>query len=139
MKLKDCFDKGLLRNNRFPPEVIDKEIVNANKHLENASKCIDTGMYDLAVVSVYTAMFHAARAILFKDGIKERSHVCLIAYLRSKYPILTEYINILDNYRRTRHTALYGIDEEMNADDAIYGLEHAKKFIKVIREEILNL
>jgi uncharacterized protein (UPF0332 family) len=64
-------------------------------------------MYDLAVVSVYTAMFHAARAILFRDDIKERSHICVIQYIKEKYPHLTEYANALDSYREQAHDALW--------------------------------
>ena len=116
--------------------MIGKEIDNANKHLENASVCIDKNMYGLAVVSIYTSMFHAARAILFRDGIKERSHICIIIYLKERYPTLEDYVKVLDSYRRTRHTALYGIDSDINKDDATYGIDLAKKFIKAVKDEI---
>ena len=77
-------------------------------------------MYDLAVVSVYTAMFHAARAILFRDGIKERSHICVVTYIKEKYPHLSEYANTLDSYRKSRHTMLYGLEVDVMKDDATF-------------------
>jgi len=138
MNIDDCFRKGLLKRSCFPDNIIGKEIENSKKHLKNAYQCIRDGMLDLAVVSVYTAMFHAARAILFKDGIKERSHICVMIYLKEKYPELSEYTTILDTYRRSRHTMLYGIDIKVIEDDAKLGIEQAEKFINKIEKEVIN-
>jgi len=132
MRLEECFNRGLLRKARVSEDVITKELHNAYRHLENAIKCLDDEMYDLAVVSVYTAMFHASRAILFRDGIKERSHICVIEYLRVKYPDLGEYVAVLDNYRQSRHTMLYGIDVDILSDDAEEGIRSAADFIEKV-------
>ncbi len=136
MKLKECFEKGLLQYSKLGGDVIDKEIMNAHRHLRNASCCIEDNMYDLAVVSVYTAMFHTARALLFRDGIKERSHICIIEYIKEKYPDLTDFARIMDGYRRSRHTMLYGIDVELIADDASEGIDVVNEFIKAVEKEI---
>ena len=133
MKLKDCFSDGLLRKAALPPEVYAKEIENAERHIDNALFCIEGEKYDLAVVSVYTSMFHTARSILFKDGLKERSHVCIIIYLKEKYPKLDEHTRILDSFRRSRHLMLYGIDVEALEDDARQGVAEAKRFLEVVR------
>ncbi|MEF3245623.1 MAG: HEPN domain-containing protein [Caldisericaceae bacterium] len=97
--MKDCYEKELLRVFKFDRSVVKKEISNAKRHLTNAKKCVKDEMYDLVVVSVYTSMFHAARAILYRDGFKERSHICLIEYIREKYPKLNDFLKILDTYR----------------------------------------
>jgi len=55
-------------------------------------------------------MFHAARAILFRDGVKERSHECIPIYLNERYPELERIANTLDSHRRFRHNAIYGLD-----------------------------
>jgi uncharacterized protein (UPF0332 family) len=108
--LTECFEEGLLREYKFAKSVVDKELVNANRHLSNACICVKDKMYDLAIVSVYTAIFHAARAILFRDNLKERSHICVIQYIKEKYPRLIEYANALDSYRESRHAMLYGLN-----------------------------
>ena len=138
MNLDECFRKGLLKRVEFPNEVVDKEIHNARRHIDNAEFCKKGKKYDLAVVSIYTAMFHAARALMFRDGIKERSHVCVIIYLKEKYPEFDDYANILDSYRRSRHTMLYGIDVEAMEDDALFGIDSAKEFINKIENVIKN-
>ena len=79
-------------------------------------------------------MFHAARAILFNDGIKESSHICIIIYLKEKHPGLSEYIMVLDNYRRSRHGMLYGIDAVASEEDAGLGIEKAEEFIIVVEK-----
>ena len=134
MRLEDCLKEGFLRKHRFPPEVMQKELENAEKHLANAKKCIESEMYDLASVSIYTSMFHAARAILFRDGFKERNHVCVIAHLRKNYPALREHLKVLDSYRRARHSALYGIDAEEDPEEAVHGIELAEEFILEVKK-----
>ena len=70
------------------------------------------------------------------DGIKERSHVCLISYLRSKYPDLAHHIRVLDSYRRFRHTALYALDVEIDENESKESIRLAVEFVKEI-EKIL--
>lgn len=110
MNTRDCFREGLLRKVQPSPEIAEKEIAGANRYLEDARKCLREGMSEMAVVAVYTSMFHAARALLFRDGIRERSHVCVIAYLGETYPGMKQNIQIMDMFRRNRHNMLYGVD-----------------------------
>ncbi len=134
MRLEDCLKSGFLKKHRFSPDVIEKELDNAEKHLADARKCIASEMYGLATVSIYTGMFHAARAILFRDGFKERNHVCVIAHLRKNYPALREHVRVLDSYRRARHSALYGIDAEEDPEEAVHGIELAEGFILEVKK-----
>ncbi|MBU4491476.1 MAG: HEPN domain-containing protein [Euryarchaeota archaeon] len=75
--------------------------------MKKATSNLPLHRYRVVAISSYSAMFHAARAILFKDGIKERSHECIPVYLKEKYPELETLANILDSYRRFRHDAIY--------------------------------
>jgi uncharacterized protein (UPF0332 family) len=134
--LKDCHDKGLLRKNSLPPEAVDSEMSSASHHLENARQCVMDGMFDLAIVSVYTCMFHTARALLYRDGIKERSHICIIEYVKEKYPDLDSYARTLDAYRHSRHTMLYGADVTAMKDDATEGIEVAVEFMEAVGEKL---
>ena len=135
MNLDGCFKRGLLRETDFPEGTAQKEVLNAKKHIQDARKCIEQGMFGLAVVSIYTSMFHAGRALLFRDGIKERSHLCVMIYLKEKYPELEDYAKVLDNYRKCRHEMLYGIDVQEIEEDATYGVDLALRFIEAVEEE----
>lgn len=79
-------------------------------------------------------MFHSARAILFRDGIKERGHECIPVYLREKYPQLETLANILDSYRRFRHDAIYGLDFAIDDREAKVALDSAKEFLEVLSD-----
>ncbi len=79
-------------------------------------------------------MFHAARSILFRDGIKERSHLCVISYLQEGYPELKKLANQLDIYRRNRHNTLYALDFLITDDEANQAINDAEQFYKQIKE-----
>lgn len=81
-------------------------------------------------------MFHAARAILFKDGIKEHSHVCIPIYLKDAYPELESYANVLDTYRIYREKVAYGLDIEVLEIEASNAIENAGEFVKIMRSVI---
>jgi len=82
-------------------------------------------------------MFHAARALLFRDGFTEKSHVCLIEYLREKYVkagrMSEALVNALDSARAERHETLYGLETRIGKKDAEYSLEKAKEFLAMIK------
>lgn len=84
---------------------------------------------DVAVVMAYTAMFHAFRGLLFLDGVKERSHVCMLEYVTEKFPLLKNLSKEADAYRRFRHTALYELEVLVSKDDAVAAMTLAKKII----------
>ena len=48
--------------------------------IEAGSDC-DVGAIRSALMAAYMGYFHAARAILFRDGVREKSHYCIGVYL----------------------------------------------------------
>lgn len=82
-------------------------------------------------------MFHAARALLFRDGIKERSHLCTISYLKETYPRLKRLANQLDTYRRNRHNIIYALDFLISDDEAHQAIVDAETLFEQIKN-VLN-
>jgi len=113
MTVKECFEQGLLKKDRPDIEKARRSIEVAKHKLELAQKEIEAGIYENAAVTTYTAMFHAARALLFKDGVKERSHWAVYVYLKEKYAdkIEPRLLNELNSLRLERHDAMYGLEE----------------------------
>ncbi|PXF58635.1 MAG: HEPN domain-containing protein [Candidatus Methanogaster sp.] len=105
-------------------------------NIEDADENLRIHRYRVVIVSSYTAMFHAARALLFKDGIKERSHECVPKYLKEKYKDMGMYANVLDTYRRFRHSAIYGLDVVLDEDEARTALNSAKEFLSIVERII---
>ncbi len=81
-------------------------------------------------------MFHAARAIAFKDGVVERSHFALIKYLVEKHgkELNKGMLNKLDFYRKIRHSLNYGLDSKANEEQAEKAIEFAEKFLEEATE-----
>lgn len=136
MRLDECFSEGSLKRTRPSLQKARRSLEVARKYLSKVKANIEIGNHDIAVVVSHTAMFHAARAVLFKEGIKERSHVCMIEYLRAKHKGLGSHVNTLDSYRRLRHTVLYGLDVTIGGDDAKEAVNSARMFISEIQKVI---
>lgn len=133
MKLAECFQKSLLKRTSPDMENAIRSLELSKSNIEDAIENMFIHRYRVVAISSYSAMFHTARAILFRDGIKERSHECIPVYLKEKYPELETLANILDSYRRFRHDAIYGLDFVMDEEEAQAALDSAKEFLEKIR------
>ncbi len=133
MKLAECFQKGLLKRTSPDIENAKRSLELSRSNIEDAALNLSIHRYRVVAIASYTAMFHAARAILFRDGIKERSHECIPVYLKEKYPELETLANILDSYRRFRHDAIYGLDFVMDEEEARAALDSAKELQEKIK------
>lgn len=133
MKLEECFEEGLLRKTEPSMDKATRSLEISGEYIEKAKDNLKIENYGIVIFCSYTSMFHAARAILFRDGVKERSHVCIVSYLREKYPELGETTNILDSYRKSRHTSLYSLDYLIDEKDAEHAINDAELFRKRIK------
>lgn len=127
------FSQGLLKMVKPSIEKSRKSLVLAHDTLLKAKDNLKMHHHDVVIVLCYTAMFHAARAILFRDGVKERSHLCIVLYIQHKYPNLKKYMNTLDSYRQSGHRTLYGLDVVLKETDANTALELTEEFISKMK------
>jgi len=113
--VKDCFEQNLL--SRITPSIglAKKSIKQARSFLKDAEDLIKMKKDRIAVIALYNAFFHAARALLFRDGVKERSHFCVARYLEEYYVnrelIDIKFLNYLDSLRDLRHDVQYSVEE----------------------------
>ena len=136
----DCFKLRLLRK-------ISPDLDKTKKSLEIARQRIESAEYLLKInqkfnhyiiVDAYNSMFHAARALLYRDGIQEKNHYAVFVYLKEKYSskIPLNIINLLNIYRIERHEAVYGLEYKPTKEDAKSALEDARLFIKEIEKQL---
>ena len=52
-------------------------IGKAEQWLKEAEMILNAGAYDSCIAASYLAIFHAARAILFRDGIRKKAIIVL--------------------------------------------------------------
>lgn len=137
MRVQDCYDKGLLRKRRPDPLKSKRAIELAKADLKRAARLLESEFYMESRLLSYTGMFQAERALLFKDGVFERSHACVVEYLRVNYTkkhiLDINYVNWLDFLRVERHETLYGLDIiDVSKDEAEDALSKGLKFIEKI-------
>lgn len=77
-------------------------------------------------------MFHSARALLYRDGIQEKSHYATIMYIKEKYTTLygSSLITAFNAHKDQRHESLYGLDFEATKEDCITAIQDASAFFK---------
>lgn len=130
----DCVKEKLLRN--IPPskEKAEGSIKAAKKWLEEGEKDFNGEAFNSSLMSSYLAMFHSARAILFFDGFREKSHYCVARYLEEKYVkknmLENKWTDILDHYRELRHNDQYSINFFATRGEAESALKTAEEFVE---------
>jgi uncharacterized protein (UPF0332 family) len=138
MKVADCLANNLLSKTEPDMRKAKKSILAAERKLKLAEAELKNELYEGCFVSAYATMFHAARALLFRDGYKERSHFAVFTYLDEKYSnkIEKRLITEFNNMRTDRHNLMYGLDEpqETSEQEAKATIKIVKEFIEAIKE-----
>ncbi len=131
MDIKECFNKKLLKRIAIDANKIANSIKIAENKLLRANELFGSGFFSDCLINAYTFMFHSARALLYKEGIQEKSHYAVYICLNEKFKekLGADLIESFFNYQLERHEALYGFDSEITKDKAEGILEDAKKFL----------
>lgn len=141
MNVQDCFEKELLKKDRPDLVKTKKSLEIAKYKLGRAEKLFSLKIFEEAVTNSYAAMFHSARALLFKDGIKEKSHFALFVYVKEKYSDKLEkrFINELNSLRLERHEINYGLEKiEIEKEEAEDMIKVTKDFIFAVKKIIFS-
>jgi uncharacterized protein (UPF0332 family) len=104
----------------------------AGEWLNEAATNLASGSYRSALASAYLAMFHAARAILFRDGIREKSHYCVGAYLETyvdQGKLESQWVEVFDRLRSARHTDQYSFEARPTKEELEAKLNTAREFV----------
>jgi len=138
MNVDDCLRTGILVKIAPDRQKAGSSLGMALHKLSLAERELKHGIYENAVISAYTAMFHAARALLFKDGFKERSHYAVFVYVNEVYSNKLErrYLNALNSLRLQRHELMYGIEQEDETEkgEASGTIETATEFLGCVKK-----
>ncbi len=132
----ECVEQGLLR--RIPPSSVQarEQLAKANVLLDEAKKALDSESPNSAVIAAYAAMLDAARAVLFRDGYREKSHACVARYLEAKYSgkLGMPLIDLFDQYRDKRHKTMYSGDYYPTMGEANRAVSFAEEFVGKIEK-----
>ncbi|MFH1053691.1 MAG: HEPN domain-containing protein [Candidatus Woesearchaeota archaeon] len=134
---EECFKKGLLKKSFPQPDLAKKDIRQADFFLKEAEDLINMNKKHIAALSLYNAYFHTARSLLFKDGIKERSHYCIARYLESNYK-MEKFINAFETMMSLRHNVQYATEKVDIEEDLSEFVNICHEFIDFAEKGIIK-
>ncbi|PIU21808.1 MAG: DNA-binding protein [Candidatus Diapherotrites archaeon CG08_land_8_20_14_0_20_34_12] len=141
MKVNELIENRTLIRSKSTIQEIEGSLTIAERFLERAEGNLKIEYFDVAFSLAYQSMFHSARALLFKNNLKERSHAALINGLKELYagePELQTILQTMNSYRITRHAVQYsGVG--CNTEDAEMAIKDAKEFIEIADRIISQL
>jgi uncharacterized protein (UPF0332 family) len=107
------------------------ELRVAHDDVAEAQAAYERSSYKWSTIQSYYAMFHAARALLYSQGYREKSHHCLSVAMRhlfvAKGMLDAALIDGLDDVRALREDADYRI--EFSPGGAEHSLSAARRLI----------
>ncbi len=81
----ECIKKGKIKPFSRGAALAPNELETAKSDLETSKKTSKEGDYKWATIQIYYSMFHSARALLYAKNLREHSHYCLIAAVKTLY------------------------------------------------------
>lgn len=136
-EVDDCFEKGLLKKTEKNKTLALEDIQQAEFFLNESFDLININKKEVAAITLYNAAFHAARALLYLDGVKEKSHYCLQKYLEEKFGkkgILTNSeLSLFDRLRGMRQEVQYNVIKVKFEEDLNDFYNKTEKFIEKIK------
>lgn len=141
-EVEECFQKGLLKKTEKNKAFALQDLKRAEFFLKEASELAELGKKEMTLMALYNAVFHAARSLLFKDGVKERSHYCLQKYLEEEYEktslLASEDLALFELLRGSRNEVQYGLSTTGIEENLFELCNKTRKFVAKA-EKILEL
>ena len=112
--------------------MIEKEISIAQSDLSDAKAGFDNQRYKWSTIQAYYSMFHAARALIYSQGYREKSHYCLAVALRVLFvdegKMDAQTVRDFFNAMNLREAADYEAEFSQSGAEAI--IASAERFIE---------
>ena len=129
---KDCLDKKKLYRSDAVKTLAGKEFKSASDDIAEAELSLSQRRYKWATIQAYYAMFHAARAMLYSHGYRERSHFCVVAGLEHLFGeaklLDLKWVRALRNAMSLREDADYS--DAYSPEGAEVSVQNAKGFMQ---------
>ena len=121
---------------RIKPDrkLVLKEIEGAKSDLGTARKSLQDGNFKWAIIQGYYSIFHAARALVYSKGFREKSHYALLVAIQELFRDELESFLIqgFEDAMNLRQTADYGLT--FSKEGAINVIETAENFLLKTKE-----
>ena len=131
-EFKQCLENKKIVSFAKGKRLVKKEFSVARSDLSDARAGYENERYKWSTIQGYYAMFHAARALIYSQGYREKSHYCLAVALRVLFvdegkmdaQLVRDFLNAMN----LRESADY--EAEFSQSGAEVVIASAKKFIE---------
>ena len=125
---------------RIKPDkaLVLKEIEGAESDLTTAKESLEDCNFKWVTIQGYYSIFHAARALLFSEGFREKSHFALLVGIQELFNQKLEE-SLIQGFRDAmdlRQAADYGLT--FSAETSVIVIETAEKFLLRTKELLDN-
>lgn len=132
----DCLKRSKIVRFNAAKKLAQRELKTAQEDLKAAQESLKHGNEKWATIQAYYAMFHAARALLYSEGYREKSHYCLIAAMKALFVeagiLDIRFVDALQTAKVLRENADYS--NEFSRESATVLVEKAGQFYTCARE-----
>lgn len=135
MNLKEALDEKYIVRIKPSEDLVKEEFEEAKYDLEKSEASFEEGDYKWSAVKSYYSMFHAARAVLFKKGFREKRHFAVVVVLEDlafKGLLEYKYVDDFEAALEVRKDADYR--NTYSRDNAAYILDIAKEFLERMKK-----
>lgn len=134
LEFEKCLQFKKIREFSRGKSLVNKELESAQSDLKSARETFKAKNYKWSTIQCYYSMFHSARALLYRENLREKSHGCLIVALRALYvnknKLSFDFIEALERAKMLREDADYY--DKWAEDAAEFLLDKAKLFLQTI-------
>lgn len=133
-KFKQLLEERRLTKIKPDRKLVLKEMEGAESDLETARKSLHDGNFKWAIIQGYYSIFHAARALLYSKGFREKSHYALLVAIQELFSdeLDLSLIQGFEDAMNLRQTADYGLT--FSEEGALDIMKTADKFLLKTKE-----
>jgi uncharacterized protein (UPF0332 family) len=133
-KFRKLIEERKLTKIKSDEKLVHKEIEGAESDLKTATKSLKDKDFKWATIQGYYSIFHAARALLYTKGFREKSHYALLIAIQELFSNELEQslIQGFENAMNLRQTADYGLT--FSKEGALDVMETAEKLLQRSKE-----
>ena len=136
LEFQKCLENKKIKAFPKGKTLVSKELEIAGDDWKIAKESLNKKNYKWSIIQSYYSMFHAARALLYNQGYREKSHYCLVVGIRKLYVnknlLGHTLIEALQLGKTLRENADYYAD--FSQTGAKNMLDKAKEFLEKTKE-----
>ncbi len=127
--MRRLLDDRKIQRIRADRKLVSKELDASKTDLKDAEESLKFDKHKWATIQAYYSMFHAARALVFHKGYREKSHHALLVALGELYSneIEASLVQEFEHAMLLRQEADYGLKFSDSGAQAV--MESAERFL----------